>query len=93
MGGGSPRAGERWTLLKLAMAGYWWQGGVNIGFAVRREAADLPAVVLGGKGAIDCNHETVFMWSMAGPDRLPDDLFEPEATPWGVGFVPAGEWG
>lgn len=81
--------GERWTLLKLAMAGYWWQGGVNIGFAVRREAADLPAVVLGGKGAIDCTHGTVFMWSMAGPDRLPDDLFEPGATPWGMGFVPS----
>lgn len=81
--------GERWTLLKLAMGTSWWKGGVNIGFAVRREAADLPAVVLGGKGAIDCTHGTVFMWSMAGPDRLPDYLFEPGATPWGVGFVPS----
>jgi hypothetical protein len=81
--------GERWTLLQLFMGGYWWKGGVNIAYDVRRGADDLPTRVLGGKGAIDCNHGTVFMWTLSGPEVIPDNLFEPEATPAGVGLVPA----
>jgi hypothetical protein len=79
--------GERWTVLQLFMGGYWWKGGVNISYDVRREADDLAAAVVGGKGAVDCNHGTVFMWTLGGPPVLPEFLFEPGATPEGVGLA------
>lgn len=76
--------GERWTLLQLAMGGYWWKGGVNIGFDVRREADDLPARVVGGKGSVICNSSrdgTIYRWNVGPDEVLPDRLFEPGATP------------
>ena len=80
--------GERWTVLQLFMGGYWWRGGVNIAFNVRREADDLPTHLVGGKGAVDCNHGTVFLWSMGGPPTRLDGPLEPGATPAGVGLAP-----
>lgn len=73
--------GERWTLLQLFMGGYWWEGGVNISFDIRREADDIPTTIVGGKGALDCDDGTIHTWNMGGPEVLPDYLFEPGATP------------
>lgn len=81
---------ERWTLLQLFMGGYWWRGSANISFDMQREADDVPAQIVGGKGAIDCDDGTVFLWNVGSTESLPDYLFEPGATPApAVGLAPA----
>jgi len=44
---------------------------VSIVYRLGREADDLPSHEVRGKGAIDCDDHTIFVWSMAQPIRDP----------------------
>ena len=76
---------EHWTLYEVSMAGFWWHGGVSIGFDFLREADDLPIREIGGKGAIDCDDGTIFLWAVGSGPVLPDHLFDPQAAVTVVG--------
>jgi hypothetical protein len=54
---------ERLELLQLEVAESW-HPGADIVFDVARRADDVPAHVAGGKGAVDCQNRTIFVWSM-----------------------------
>lgn len=62
-------------LVRLELA-TGWHGGVDVAFDVFRLADDFPARVVGGKGAIDCERQTIFVWSMGDAQvlaRSPDE--------------------
>jgi hypothetical protein len=49
----------------------------------------VPARVAVGKGAIDCDDGTVYVWTVGGVEVLPEHLFDPNATVSpAVGFDP-----
>ena len=53
-------------------------GGGNIGFVIQRQANDLdpelwgPDFIAMGKGFVDCETQTIDVWSMAMNTPLPD---------------------
>jgi hypothetical protein len=55
---------EQLQLLELEVAGSW-QPRVDIVFHLRQQADDVPPRTMIGKGAIDCDERTIFVWSMA----------------------------
>lgn len=62
---------ERLQLRALSVIGPSWHGGVDLTFILTRQADDLepglggPASIAHGKGAVDCDEQTIFVWSMA----------------------------
>ena len=62
---------ERLRLLMVDVAGPSWHGGVDISYVLNREADDLwpglggPERIAEGKGAINCQDQQIFVWSMA----------------------------
>jgi len=72
---------ERLQLRQLEDGGRDWTGGVGIGFTLTRQADDLSAHTVIGKGEIDCARGTIFVWSM-GPQEQP-------ATPTPAYAIPA----
>jgi len=68
-------------LRQLEDGGRDWTGGVGIGFTLTRQADDLPEHTVIGKGEIDCEQGTIFVWSM-GPQEQP-------ATPTPAYAIPA----
>lgn len=58
---------ERLQLLALDASGGSWHGGVDIGYTLSRQADDLPERMVTGKGAINCDNQTIFVWSMGSP--------------------------
>lgn len=77
---------ERIRLLQFEASGSWWDPGVDIVFDLAREADDLPAHVVGGKGSLDCAGGTIVVWSIGEREVVPDDWFGtgtpiPSATP------------
>jgi len=66
-------------LLRLEVATSW-HGGVDIIFDLVRRADDFPERVVGGKGAIDCARQQIFVWSLGNSPALGDEG-APRATP------------
>jgi hypothetical protein len=62
---------ERLQLLQLEVSTSWHLG-VDIVYDIARQADDIPAHVAGGKGAIDCEERTIFVWSMGDHENLPN---------------------
>lgn len=69
---------ERLQLLMVDIGGPSWHGGVDIAYVVSRAAKDLPPALDGserlssGKGAINCQQQKIFVWSMgmSEPDEV-----------------------
>lgn len=55
---------ERLELRSLQINGRGWHGGIDFQYALTRAANDLPARVVEGKGSINCDDQTIFVWSM-----------------------------
>lgn len=75
---------ERLKLIMVDVAGPSWHGGVDIAYVLTRHADDLldsPDHLSQGKGAINCEKQQIFVWSMGstpatgGATQLAD-LFE-----------------
>ena len=70
---------ERFQLLQIEVAGSWHLG-VDVVYDIERRADDIPTYVAGGKGALDCEARTIFVWSMGDTAVLPD-FAQPPPTP------------
>ncbi len=70
---------ERFRLLQIEVAGSW-HPGVDVVYDIERRADDVPVHVAGGKGALDCENRTIFVWSMGDAEVLPD-FVHPPPTP------------
>jgi hypothetical protein len=83
------RQGEQMRLLSVDMGPSSRAKAVGIGYALQREADDLPAALgafAHGKGEIDCVRKRIYVWSMAQ-----DGLQEPStACPRPEAWTPAG---
>jgi hypothetical protein len=57
---------ERLQLVSIDVHGPSWHGGVDIVYRLTGQADDLgqQGQSLSGKGAVNCNHRTIFVWSM-----------------------------
>ena len=64
---------ERLRLITVDVAGPSWHGGVDIAYFLTRRADDLEPGLEGserivhGKGAINCEKQQIFVWSMGMP--------------------------
>jgi hypothetical protein len=61
------RQHERLHLLTLNVSGLSWHGGIDLTFTLTRAADDLPERRVEGKGAINCDNHTIFVWNMGNP--------------------------
>lgn len=61
---------DRLQLRQLQYGGRDWTGGAGIGFTLTRQADDLPEHTVIGKGEVDCEQGTIFLWGM-GPQEQP----------------------
>lgn len=68
---------EQLQLLGLELA-TGWHAGVDIAFRLSRTASDLPPHEAVGKGAIDCDEHTIFVWSMAQDMPVISDRATPQ---------------
>ncbi len=64
---------ERLRLVGLQVRGPTWHGGVDITYTLGRRADDLVGEErpYGGKGAINCARQQIFVWSMTDVDQPP----------------------
>lgn len=64
---------ERLRLVGLQVRGPTWHGGVDITYTLARSADDLTGKErpYGGKGAINCSRQQLFVWSMTDIDQPP----------------------
>ncbi len=61
---------DRLQLRQLEYGGRDWTGGVGIGFTLTRQADDLPTHTVIGKGEVDCEQGTIFVWGMGSQEQL-----------------------
>jgi hypothetical protein len=89
------RHGERLQLLKVSLTQAGWlgeEGNVGLVFALTRHAGDLepglggPSRVAFGKGAVNCESQRIFAWSMEM--RAQETRTEREAAAWLCGNPP-----
>lgn len=64
---------ERLRLVGLQVRSPTWHGGVDITYTLVRSADDLTGKErpYGGKGAINCSRQQIFVWSMTDVDQPP----------------------
>jgi hypothetical protein len=77
---------ERMQLLQVDYgAKLWWENGtrgIDMTYDIRRHADDIPTHIAGGKGAVDCREQTIYVWSMGDREVVPDRYFgTPMTTP------------
>jgi hypothetical protein len=60
---------EHLTLRTIEVGGPSWHGGGDFAIELDRQADDLPARKVIGKGAIDCQEGTIFVWAMGDDSR------------------------
>jgi hypothetical protein len=76
--------GERLTVLSVDV-GVGRTRTVGIGYALRREASDLPPTLgafVHGKGEIDCRGQRIYVWSMGHDDAPDPSVACPKPAKW-----------
>ncbi len=82
---------EGLRLVSLHVRAPTWHGGVDVTYTLGRSAHDLGGErAYGGKGAINCARQQIFVWSMTDVDQPP--LPDP-AAPRGSSLLSTGRMG